>query len=89
MPPLGIWLRIRGYLVNAASQINDYPARRALTSRQWADHASYYGQASDSAITFDSVYMLSHPLWQIYVGFVNRGWQFKIGLWLLPTQRLL
>ena len=62
MPPLGIWLRIRGYLVNAASQINDYLARRASTRYQWADHASYYGQASDSAITFDSVYAITCAL---------------------------
>ena len=55
-PPLGIWLRIRGYLADAASQINDYLARRASASRQWADHASHHGQASDSAITFDNVY---------------------------------
>ena len=62
MPPFGIWLRIRGYLADAASQINDYLARCASTRRQWADHASYYGQASDTAITFDSVYAITSAL---------------------------
>jgi len=60
--PLGIWLRIRGYLADAASQINDYLARRALASRQWADYASHHGQASDSAITFDNVYAITSAL---------------------------
>ena len=32
-PSLGIWLRIRGYLVDNASQINDYLAKRASTRR--------------------------------------------------------
>ena len=62
MPPFGIWLRIRGYLADAASQINDYLARCASARRQWADHASYYGQASDTAITFDNVYAITSAL---------------------------
>ena len=55
-------MRIRGYLVDAASQINDYLARRASARRQWADHASHRGQASDSAITFDNVYAITSAL---------------------------
>ena len=62
MPPFRIWLRIRGYLADAASQVNDYLARCASARRQWADHASYYGQAVDTAITFDSVYAITSAL---------------------------
>ena len=62
MPPFEIWLRVRGYLADAASQINDYLARCVSARRQWADRASYYGQASDTAITFDSVYAITSVL---------------------------
>ena len=52
-------------MVNAASQINGYLARRASTRRHWADRASYYDQASDSAIAFDSVYAIASALVEI------------------------
>ena len=61
-PPLGIWLRIRGYLDDTASRINDYLARRESTRRQWADQASHCRQSSDPAITFDDVYALTSAL---------------------------
>ena len=38
--PCGIWLRIRGYLADAASRIYDYLSRRESSRRQWADQAS-------------------------------------------------
>jgi hypothetical protein len=53
--PLRIWLRIRGYLADAASQINDYLARSASASRQWSGHFVYYDQVCGSATTFDDV----------------------------------
>ena len=58
--PLGIWLRIRGYLADAASLINDYLFRQYSTRRQWADQASSHGQ--DTAIAFDKVYALASAL---------------------------
>ena len=62
VPPFGILLRIRGYLADAASLINEYLVRCASNRRQWADHASYYGQASDTAITIDNVYAITSAL---------------------------
>ena len=43
--PCGIWLRIRGYLADTASRINDYLFRQRSARRQWADQASSYGQS--------------------------------------------
>ena len=58
--PLGIWLRIRGYLADAASLINDYLFRQYSARRQWADQASSHGQYT--AIAFDNVYALASAL---------------------------
>ena len=65
--PCGIWLRIRGYLADTASRINDYLFRRDSARRQWADQASSYGQSADTAITFDNVYALASALTDVHL----------------------
>ena len=65
--PFGIWLRIRGYLADAASRIYDYLSRRESSRRQWADQASSYGRSADTAITFDNVYALASALTDVHL----------------------
>ena len=65
--PCGIWLRIRGYLADAASRIYDYLSRRESSRRQWADQASSYGRSADTAITLDNVYALASALTDVHL----------------------
>ena len=63
------------------------PGAHASARCQWADHASYYDQFSDAAITFDNVHATTTALADTRRFRVSRL-QFKIGLRILLTQRL-
>ena len=77
--PFGIWLRIRGYLADAASLINGYLFRQYSARRQWADQASSHGQYT--AIAFDNTQLLHLNLLSLMsVCFVHRSWRSRIGL---------